>query len=58
MDSESKNKNPQTILTKRQSETESTMDADLVTAFPDPVHVAKNDRAGVSQDAQMNCSNE
>lgn len=32
MDSESKNKNSQTILTKRQSET-------------DPVHVAKNDRA-------------
>lgn len=45
MDSESKNKNSQTILTKRQSETESTTDADLVTAFPDPVHVAKNDRA-------------
>ena len=45
MDSESKNKNSQTILTKRQSETESTTDADLVTASPDPVHVAKNDRA-------------
>ena len=45
MDIESKNKNSQTILTKRQSETESTTDADLVTAFPDPVHVAKNDRA-------------
>ena len=45
MDSESKNKNSQTTLTKRQSETESTTDADLVTAFPDPVHVAKNDRA-------------
>ena len=45
MDNESKNKNSQTILTKRQSETESTTDADLVTAFPDPVHVAKNDRA-------------
>ena len=45
MDSESKNKNSETILTKRQSETESTTDADLVTAFPDPVHVAKNDRA-------------
>ena len=42
---ESKNKNSQTILTERQSETESTTDADLVTAFPDPVHVAKNDRA-------------
>ena len=45
MDSESKNKNSQTILTKRQSETESTTDADLVMASPDPVHVAKNDRA-------------
>ena len=45
MDSESKNKNSQIILTKRQSDTESTTDADLVTAFPDPVHVAKNDRA-------------
>ena len=45
MDSESKNKNSETILTKRQSETESTTDADLVTAFPDPVHVAKNYRA-------------
>ena len=43
MDSESKNMNSQTILTKRQSETESTTDADSVTAFPDPVHVAKND---------------
>lgn len=38
MDSESKNKNSQTILTQRQSETESTTDADLVTAFPDPMH--------------------
>ena len=45
MDSESKNKNSQTILTKRQSDTDSTTDTDLVTAFPDPVHVAKNDRA-------------
>ena len=45
MDSESKNKNSQTILTKRQSDTDSTTDTDLVTAFPDPMHVAKNDRA-------------
>ena len=45
MDSESKNKNSQILLTEKQNESETTTDTDLVTAFPDPVHVAKCDRA-------------
>lgn len=53
MDSESKNKNSQNILTKRQSETESTTDADLVAAFPDLVHVAKHDCASFANWYQL-----
>jgi hypothetical protein len=45
MDNESKNKSSQIALTEKQKESETTPDTELVTAFPDPVHVAKNDRA-------------
>lgn len=48
MDSESKNKNSQTSLNQNQKDNEDgdeTDSTDLLTAFPDAVHVAKNDRA-------------
>ena len=48
MDSESKNKNSQTSLNQNQKDNEDTDQTDstvLLTAFPDAVHVAKNDRA-------------
>ena len=48
MDSESKNKNSQTSLNQNQKDNEDADQTDstvLLTAFPDAVHVAKNDRA-------------
>ena len=48
MDSQSKNKNSQTSLNQNQKDNEDADQTDstvLLTAFPDAVHVAKNDRA-------------
>ena len=45
MDSGSKNTNSQIPLTAEQNKSKATADTDLVTAFPDAVHVAKCDRA-------------
>ena len=44
MDSESKNKSSQITLTQKQKDEDSDVNK-LVTALPDAVHVAKNDRA-------------
>lgn len=48
MDSESKNKDSQTSLNQNNKDNEDADQTDstvLLTAFPDAVHVAKNDRA-------------